>query len=94
MKGITARQHGVYGSNIPWWPDEHYELIAKADFSSVIVRTDTSPEVAERLEEAGLRVIVQTLEHFAGNPWANPRDVAETYFSRVAKSNDNNGIWK
>jgi len=84
MRGINAGQHGVYGSNIPWWPDEHYELIAKAGFSSVIVRTDTSPEVAERLEEAGFRVIVQTLEHFAGNPWANPRDVAETYFARAA----------
>jgi len=84
MNKILKAKHGVYGANVPWWDERHFGLIERGGFTSVIVRTDTSPDVARRLYDAGYRVIVQTIEDFAGNCWANPYDCALKYFHRAA----------
>jgi len=83
-EGILQAKHGIYGSNIFFWPDHHFKLIKDGGFSSVIVRTDTSPDIARSLMQMGYRVIIQTLEDFAGNPWADPRGCAEKYYRRAA----------
>jgi len=83
-RGIIKLQHGIYGANVPWWDEHHFGLIERGGFTSVIVRTDTSPDVARRLYDAGYRVIIQTLEDFAGNCWANPWACALKYFNRAS----------
>jgi len=82
-RGILKAQHGIYGANSPWWDEHLFGLIERGGFSSIIVRTDTSPDVARRLYDAGYKIIIQTIENFAGNCWANPYDCALKYFHRA-----------
>jgi hypothetical protein len=62
--------NGIYGANIPEWDDALYEKVKLGRFRWAIVRLDTKPEVAKRLHEMGLRVIVQAEDVF------NNRDTA------------------
>jgi len=61
---------GIYGANIPWWDDSLFELVGEGRFKWAVVRTDTSPVMAQRLFYQGLDVVMQFPDTF--NRWALP----------------------
>lgn len=64
--------NGIYGPNLPDWPEDCFERIKLGRFKWAIVRLDTDPAIAERLQRMGLTVIVQAPDTFNrenDRPW-------------------------
>lgn len=63
---------GIYGANVPSWPERLWRLVGIGEFNWAVVRTDCNPTVARRLRDAGIEVILQLPDGFNRDPHQNP----------------------